>query len=158
VAVAIESLACPDATIQWEVDGTPVAGAVDLTLPLSALAPGAHSFAYTAICAGPPVVAEISATATLTVPPAMSGRVLAGSVLVSRGPSGLRLDWGDVPTTPRFNVDAGTIGRWYDHVPLACAVPQAAGGSRASLDVAMPVESAYYLVSPADCAAEGSVG
>lgn len=95
---------------------------------------------------------RIDCLAALNAPPAPSGHVPDGNLVpgapleVNLDPSGdLRLSWAGscVVTDEDFGIYRGTIGAWYDHVPVTCST-----GGAMSLTIPAGAGDAYFLAVP----------
>jgi hypothetical protein len=161
--------ACPDPTYQWFVDGMAVPGATGPTFDVPGdLPPGQHAIHYEVTCSVPLLCGDRSRAVYLDVPDVSTAVVagdLAGILRVARRGTGLRLSWTDSrPEAVGYNVYAGTVdalftSRTYDHAQLRCHVLRSpAGASSSRTDVGMPSADTCYLVAPAGCLGEGTLG
>jgi hypothetical protein len=160
---------CADPSLQWALDGVPVSGATGPTFEVPwDTAPGRHEVHCLVACADPSTCRNLTDSAwveTEELPTPVRGAELAGTLRVRRTAPGLVLSWGDTsPAATGYNVYSGSIPslwdeRTYDHAGLACHVARVPPTSpTSSLDVPTPAADTYYVVAPADCRAEGSVG
>jgi hypothetical protein len=155
---------CPGPAFQWHQDGSPIPGATGLTHDVPAdEQPGVHWYEVVITCDVTPPCAMTSLPIDVDVAQptsAVVGLELAGRLRVTREPAAVALSWTDASFTAEgYNVYAGGIGSWYDHAGLACSVTRMPVDARDTrLLVSLPADDTYYLVAPADCAGEGSVG
>ena len=154
---------CSTLAYQWLEDGAPVAGATGPTLDVPPdHRAGNFRFACHVRCDdAPPCIMASNELNLAIVPPAgaVLGGELAGLIFVRKEPPGdLVVSWSDAsPAASGYHAYAGGIGDYYSHAARACRIAREPSGPT-GWRTAVPAANTYYLVVPADCGSEGSVG
>jgi hypothetical protein len=155
---------CANVTHQWFEDGVPIPGATASTHDVPPdHAPGRFRFHAEVRCEDAPPCNMPSDGLEVDVERpsgAVLGGELQGLLFVRKAPGTITLAWtdGDVAAAS-YHAYAGPIGTWYGHGSLACGIVRAGGpGAPTETMTAMPPSDTYYLVAPADCGSEGTLG
>ncbi len=160
-----EVVDCDDAVIAWRRGGVLVPGAtgVNWTVPEDE-EPGRHEYGYTVTCTTPRACETSSEPVLLEItefPRPLAGATITGSLTVTKAALGeLRLSWSDdTAFATAHDVSVGRIGAWSSHEGLACWLPRdPVDATTFEAVVAAPPANAYFLIAPADCLDEGSLG